>query len=183
MRFPHQFSWLIDNPLRRLLVSPSELTERLSPRVGGRVLEVGPGSGYCTLELATGLSSTQTLHLVELQPEMLVKVRRRIHARQLSHVTYTCGDATALPFRARTFDAVMAVAVLGETGCVPDSLRELFDVLRPGGRLLVHEHLPDPDLVRFGVLSDFAEAEGFRFLQRWGWWWNYSALFERPARP
>ena len=146
-------------------------------------MEVGPGSGYCTLELATGLSSTQTLHLVELQPEMLVKVRRRIHARQLSHVTYTCGDATALPFRARTFDAVMAVAVLGETGCVPDSLRELFDVLRPGGLLLVHEHLPDPDLVRFGVLNDFAEAEGFRFLQRWGWWWNYSALFERPARP
>jgi len=183
VRFPHQFSWLIDNPLRRLLVSPSELTDRLSPRRGDRVLEVGPGSGYCTLELSTCLSSAQTLHLLELQPEMLVKVRRRMHAHGLFHVTYTCGDAAAVPFRAHTFDAVLAVAVLGETRGVPDSLRALFDVLRPGGRLLVHEHLPDPDLVRFGVLNDLAEAEGFRFLQRWGWWWNYSALFERPDRP
>ena len=104
-------------------------------------------------------------------------------AHRLSHVTYTCGDATAVPFRAHTFDAVIAVAVLGETRGVPDSLRALFHVLRPSGRLLVHEHLPDPDLVRFGVLKDLAAAEGFRFLQRWGWWWNYSALFERSDRP
>lgn len=44
--FPHELSWLIDNPLRRLFVSPAELADRLPVHRGSQMLEIGPGSGY-----------------------------------------------------------------------------------------------------------------------------------------
>ncbi len=179
--FSYRLAWLIDNPLRRLLVSPSDLAERLRPHSADRVLEIGPGSGYFTEQLSAQLS-TGTLHLVDLQIEMLLNVRLKMQAHSRRRVTYTRGDATALPFKADSFDSVLAVAVLGETLGARETLHALFNVMRPRARLLVHEHLPDPDMVRFEVLHQLAIAEGFRFLRRWGRSWNYSALFERPAR-
>src|SRR4029453_700291 len=50
--YPHQLSFLIDNPLRRLLISPSQFADRLSLNESSRVLEIGPGSGYFSVEIA-----------------------------------------------------------------------------------------------------------------------------------
>jgi hypothetical protein len=50
--FPHWLSFLIDNPLRGLLISPAALAERLSLRPEARILEVDAGSGYFSTELA-----------------------------------------------------------------------------------------------------------------------------------
>jgi 16S rRNA A1518/A1519 N6-dimethyltransferase RsmA/KsgA/DIM1 with predicted DNA glycosylase/AP lyase activity len=44
--FPHQLSWLINNPLRRLIISPQTLANRLPRCDSSRILEIGPGSGY-----------------------------------------------------------------------------------------------------------------------------------------
>lgn len=177
MPFPHQLAWLIDNPLRRLLVSPFKVAERLELRPEDHVLEVGPGSGYFSRELANRLVGG-TLHLLDVQCEMLVKARRGLERRS-ARVTYTCADVAALPFRSESFDAILAVAVLGETASVRNSLSALGGVLRRGGRLLVHEHIPDPDMIRFGALRDIAQAEGFEIRERWGSRWNYSVLLRR----
>ncbi len=177
--FPHQLSFVINNPIRRLLISPKRFADRLPLGPTSRVLEVGPGSGYFSVEVARRVPRGH-LELLDIQPEMLAKARRHLEAAGLRNVGFTEGDATVLPFPDSDFDIAFLVAVLGE---VPDQaacLRSLYRVLRPGGALVVHEHLPDPDFSSLPKLRRVVEAEGFAFLESWGRSWNYTASFQKP---
>lgn len=179
--FPHQFSWLIDNPLRRVLLTPQQFADRLPVAVSSHVLEVGPGSGYFSVELARRARHGR-LELLDLQPEMLAKAQRKLERKRIRNVGYTAGDASVgIPFSDQAFDIVVIVAVLGEVPDAKSCLRHMFRVLRLGGILAVHEHVPDPDRIRFSALRPLIESEGFRFGKRWGPLWNYTATFKRPS--
>ncbi len=180
-RFPHHCSWLIDNPIRAVLVTPKKLADRLQLTEENHVLELGPGSGYFSVELARRIPLGR-LELLDVQPQMLQKAERKLNSRGLRNVGYTAHDAgTDLPFPDQTFDVAVMVAVLGEVSDAETCLRELRRVLRRGGVLAVHEQIPDPDRIAFGTLRSLAEGGGFVFRKRWGPNWNYTAIFERAA--
>ena len=111
--FPHQLSFFINNPIRRLLISPNRFADRLALEPTSRVLEVGPGSGYFSVEVARRIPEGH-LELLDLQPEMLNKARRHLQSAGLWNVGFTEGDATALPFPDSDFDIAFLVAVIGE---------------------------------------------------------------------
>jgi ubiquinone/menaquinone biosynthesis C-methylase UbiE len=102
------------------------------------------------LELAVGTArnlpyypADVTLTGVELSPEMLAIGRRR--AEQLGRpVDLRVGDAQTLEFADESFDTV--VCTLGLC-TIPDPRRAVAEarrVLRPGGRLLLLEHVRSP---------------------------------------
>jgi ubiquinone/menaquinone biosynthesis C-methylase UbiE len=177
--FPHQLSWLIDNPFRRLILHPRRLVDRLPLAESARVLEVGPGSGYLSVELARRVIRGR-LELLDLQPQMLAKARRKLEAGGFNNIGYTSANASArLPFPDRHFDVAVLVAVLGEIREQSACLLELHRTLRPGGTLAIHEHIPDPDRITIDRLRPLVESSGFRFARLFGPAWNYTALFER----
>ena len=55
--FPYQFSWILELPLRRLILSPQSLVVRLALRAEVSVLKIGPGSGYYSDEVAKRLQA------------------------------------------------------------------------------------------------------------------------------
>lgn len=176
--FPHQLSWLIDNPVRRLLITPTEFADRLALTPSSRVLEIGPGSGYFSVELTRRVPQGR-LELLDLQPQMLQKAKRKL--RGFTNVGYTASDAgERIPHPDSFFDIVSMVAVLGEVRAREACLRECFRVLQPGGVLAIHEHVPDPDRIAFPELCGLAESVGYRLARRLGPTWNFTALFERP---
>ncbi len=177
--FPHWLSFLIDNPLRNFLISPSTLVNRLSLRPDARTLEVGAGSGFFSVKLAKQIPLGH-LEIFDLQPEMLAKAQQKLEKAQLHNVSYTQGDACSLPFPDACFDAAVLVAVLGEVPDEQKCLQSLWRVLRPGGVIAFHEHLPDPDLVNPDKLRIMVENEGFIFQRLFGFWWNYTAIFAKP---
>jgi ubiquinone/menaquinone biosynthesis C-methylase UbiE len=130
------------------------------------------------VEIARALSAGH-LELLDLQPEMLEKARRKIEARGLSNVGYTLADARALPFDGGSFDTIFLVAVLGEIAGQKAFLGEARRVLKPGGVLSVSEHLPDPDFSPFAKVKSLVEQEGFVFFKRDGPRWSYTANFTR----
>ena len=177
--FPHELSWLIDNPVRRLFIAPETLADRLRISETNWVLELGPGSGYFSVELARRVPRGR-LELFDVQSEMLAKAGRKLAARGFHNVGFTQGDASSgLPFPEAQFDRAVLVTVLGE---VPDKdacIKSLYRVLRRNAVLAIHEHLPDPDFVPFKQLQSAVERHGFVFRRRWGWWWNYTATFQK----
>lgn len=178
--FPYQLAWVLDNPIRRLLITPERLADRLHLDDRSYVLELGPGSGYFSVELARRTKGGH-LELLDLQPEMLAMAKRKLDRAGMQHVSYTAADASdELPYPAETFDTAVLVAVLGEVSDRDSTLRGLLRVLRQGGVLAVHEHLPDPDRIPFHTLRPFVESRGFSFEERWGPAWNYTAIFRRP---
>jgi ubiquinone/menaquinone biosynthesis C-methylase UbiE len=177
--FPHQLWFIMDNPLRRLLVNPRQLVDRLELSGSEDVLEVGPGPGLFSVELARRLTSGR-LELLELQPELLARARRKLDRAGCRNVGFHVGDAGGrLPFPDACFDVAFLAAVLGEVTDQRACLRSLARVLRPGGLLAVQEFFPDPDRLRVPEIRGVAEPAGFRFIGAQGRSWNYTVRLRR----
>ena len=159
------------------LITRARLREALEPHAGERVLEVGPGTGYYSLEAAEWLGAARQLEVLDLQREMLDHTLRRAGERGLGNVTATQGDATRLPYDDASFDAAYLVTVLGEIPDQDAALREVARVLRRGGRLVVGELVGDPHYVTLGSLRRRAEAAELRFERRLGPKLGYFARF------
>jgi ubiquinone/menaquinone biosynthesis C-methylase UbiE len=173
--FPPTFSFLLDTPLRDLLLARTDLARRLALEPGMRVLEIGPGGGFYTEALVTENGAIRLVSL-DLQPAMLQKVRQRLGARTPLLV---CGSASALPFPDGSFDRILLVSVLGE---VPDraaALRECARLLSTDGSLLIAEALPDADYIPPSVLVREATDVGLAALDRRGAWPSYTQRFGR----
>jgi ubiquinone/menaquinone biosynthesis C-methylase UbiE len=56
----------------------------------------------------------------------------------LDNVGFTLGDAYKLPYDSGTFDVAMSSQVFEYLDDVPTALGEIFRVLKPGGRVLIH---------------------------------------------
>jgi ubiquinone/menaquinone biosynthesis C-methylase UbiE len=151
-------------PFRRIVLSPEQLLRHLELNRMSRVLEVGPGPGFFSVDVAQAIPQGR-LELVDVQGEMLRKARRRLQKAGVTNVGYTQATATQLPFRLGTFDVVFLVAVLGE---VPDPhacLTSIADVLRARGLLLVAELPGDPDALMQAELRQLAQGTGLEFAQ------------------
>lgn len=83
--FPHQLSWLLDNPLRRLFLSPHDLADHLALSETSRVLELGPGPGYFSAALAKRVPRGE-LALLDIQPQMLEKAKRKLESMGFRNV-------------------------------------------------------------------------------------------------
>lgn len=99
------------------------------------VLEVGCGNGHYLKKYASHVRSVAGLDLSELSIEMAKKKHRdRIKAGTAEFVQ---GEASQLPWEDNKFSAI---ATMGSFIAFPkplESLKEMFRVLRPGGRVLV----------------------------------------------
>ena len=162
------------------LITRDRLRTVLEPRDGERLLEVGPGTGYYTLDVAAWLSPGGQLDIFDLQQEMLEHTMRRAGERGLTNITPTRGDARQLPYTDATFDAAYLITVLGEIPDQDAALRELARVLKFGGRLVVGELFGDPHWVSPARLRRRAEAAGLMFNRRSGTPLGYFARFDRP---
>jgi ubiquinone/menaquinone biosynthesis C-methylase UbiE len=159
-------------------ITRDRLREILEPGTGERVLEIGPGTGYYTLDLAEWVGAEGSVEIFDLQQEMLDHTVRRARERGLWNVNPTQGDAQELPYEDDSFDAVVLVTVLGEIPDQDAALREIARVLRPGGRLIVGELFGDPHMVTLRALQKRAEGAGLRFTQRVGSVLAYFARLE-----
>jgi ubiquinone/menaquinone biosynthesis C-methylase UbiE len=156
-------------------ITRERLRATLDPAPGERILEIGPGTGYYTLDLATWIGPDGSLEILDIQQEMLDHTMDRVGERGLGNVTAARGDAQALPFDDASLDAVVLTTVLGEIPDQDAALGEIARVLRPGGRLVVGELFGDPHYTSPGALRDRGEAAGLRFEHRNGPAFGYFA--------
>lgn len=105
--------------------------------VGGRVVEVGAGTGLNFAHYPATVTE-----VVAVEPEAFLRERaERAATAAPIEVRVLDGVADALPFEDATFDVGVASLVLCS---VPDqrrALEELFRVIRPGGELRFYEHV------------------------------------------
>lgn len=179
--FPHEMSFFLDLPWRNFVLPPRELVARLALTDTSRALEVGAGSGFYSVAVARRVSAGR-LELLDLQPEMLEKARRKLDAAGLFNVGYTRADARLLPFAADSFDVIFLIAVLGEIADRKAFLAEARRVLKCGGMLSVSEHLPDPDFSTCAKVKSLVKKEGFEFFERYGARWSYTVNFKKTCR-
>ena len=112
-----------------------ELVSQLLPP-GGRLLEVGVGTG----KNVSFWPPASEVTAIDLTPGMLERARRRAERLGLA-AQLDLGDVQALPHPDDTFDVAAATFVFCS---VPDPVlgfRELRRVVRPGGAVVLMEHV------------------------------------------
>jgi protein-L-isoaspartate O-methyltransferase len=162
------------------LITRPRLQEILDPKPGERILEVGPGTGYYTLDVAEWVKPDGQVDILDLQQEMLDHTMRRAGEQGLANVTPIHSDAMAMPYEDGTYDGAYLVTVLGEIPDQDAALRELARVLKPGGRLVVGELLGDPHYVRLAPMRLRASGAGLAYERRVGNALGYFARFSKP---
>jgi SAM-dependent methyltransferase len=158
------------------VITRDRLRAVLRPEPGERLLEIGVGTGYYSLDLAEWAGPEGKLELFDLQQKFLDHVMRAAGERGLTNLVPTQGDATALPFADDSVDAVVLTAVLGEIPDTAGALREIRRVLKPGGRLVVGELFGDPHFTTLGSLKGQAGDAGLDYREHSG---NRLAYFVR----
>ncbi len=107
-------------------------------RIGGRILDVGVGTGLSLVDYAP----TTKICGVDISEPMLRKAHERVRTHKLHNVeTLAVMDAKNLAFPDNHFDAVVAQYVIT---AVPDpeaTLDDFIRVLKPGGELILVNHI------------------------------------------
>jgi uncharacterized protein len=178
--FPHEMSFFLDLPWRNIVLSPQKLLSRLALTPTSKVLEVGAGSGFYSVGVARSVPKGH-LEILDVQPEMLQKARRKLEAQGLMNVGYTLTDAGKLPFKDDSFDVIFLVAVLGEIKAQQAFLSEAHRILKLGGILSISEHYPDPDFSPVAKVKMLVAKEGFEHLEHYGSRWSYTVNFRKSG--
>jgi SAM-dependent methyltransferase len=114
------------------------LAERLRPRPGNRILDVGCGEGLAEVALSRLQLSQIRLAGVDLFLSKVEDARREV-ASHNQRVLLAAADAVKLPFRTGAFDSTFCVAVLQHLADVESAVAELARVTRPQGRVVAVE--------------------------------------------
>ncbi len=160
------------------LITRDRLRSVLQPTPGERILEIGPGTGYYTLDMAGWVAPDGAVEIFDLQQEFLDHTMRRAGDRGITNVVPTQGDATALPYPDGSMDAVVLTAVLGEIPDQDAAMSEIARVLKPDGRLAVGELAGDPHFTSPGALERRGTGAGLRLVERSGPAFGYFARLE-----
>ena len=102
----------------------------------GRVLELGGGTGFFSINLALSGAIAGELHVNDISPGML-EVCERNGVKNGVALHAEVGDAEALPYPDDHFDLVIGHAFLHHLPLPGKALMEAQRVLKPGGRILI----------------------------------------------
>jgi len=106
--------------------------------VGGRILEVGVGTGISLPRY----SCTNRITGIDISESMLRKAQERVRALKLENVdALSVMDATKLAFSDAQFDVVVAQYVITAVPDPDGTLDEFARVVRPGGEIVLVNHL------------------------------------------
>lgn len=109
-------------------------------RKGDRVLDLAGGTGDISRLLHPRVGSNGAVVLTDINADMLALGRSRMEDQGIAgNMRYGLVNAEQLPFADRGFDAVTIAFGLRNVTDQNAALREMFRVLRPGGRALILE--------------------------------------------
>ncbi|MDO8564523.1 MAG: class I SAM-dependent methyltransferase, partial [bacterium] len=98
--------------------------------VGKKVLDIGCGTGWSTEQFARMGAEVSA---IDLTPKAIELTKKRFALYHLQ-ADIRVGDAEQLPFQDGTFDYVFVWGVLMHTPDTEQAIREIYRVLKPGGR-------------------------------------------------
>lgn len=130
------YNWMMDRPLVRRGLDP--LRREIVGQAQGVVLEVGAGGGQNFPFY--DLTRTTRVEAVEPDEAMLVEARRRLATAPVP-IALTRAPVESLPFPDAQFDSAVVTLVFCSVSDPERGLREIWRVLKPGGTLLMLEHV------------------------------------------
>ena len=160
---PSWLAWMVemDNPFTEVNRA-RVITGLLGLAPGMRVLDAGCGPGRLTLPLAETVGPQGEVTALDIQTEMLARVRGKVETAGLQNVKFIYAGLGEGKLPKSYFDRAVLVTVFGEIPDQVSALKEIYDALKPGGILSVTEVIFDPHFHRRETALKVAQAAGFK---------------------
>ncbi len=150
--------WL-ERPERAAEEAPEKVMAALAVQPGEVVADLGAGTGYYTRRLAEAVGPAGRVYAVEIQPELLERLRADLAARGLTQVVPVLGTEQDPRLPPESLDLVLMVDVYHELAWPHEVLTALCRALKPGGRLAVVEYRAEDPAVPIKPLHKMSVAQ------------------------
>lgn len=160
---PSWLAWMVemDNPFTEVNRA-RVIVGLLGLAPGMRVLDAGCGPGRLTLPLAETVGPLGEVTALDIQDEMLARVRRKVETVGFQNVKFLHAGLGEGKLPQAYFDRALLVTVFGEIPDQESALKEIYKALKPGGVLSVTEVIFDPHFHRRETVLKVAQAAGFK---------------------
>lgn len=178
---PANLSFLVENPYMNSVAGADKLLQRLHLAEGMRLLDVGSGPGRLSLPAAERVGTKGEVVALDIQPEMVAKLRARIEAMSIENIRIVNAAAGSGAIEKEYFDRALLVTVLGEIPNKHEALLEIYQALKDGGILSITELIPDPHYTRLKKIRALCSEVGFEETEYFGNWAAFTVNFKKPG--
>jgi SAM-dependent methyltransferase len=155
----HQAIGWLERPEREKEEAPTKMIDSLKIKEGDVVADLGCGSGYHTERLSAKVGAKGKVYGVDIQPEMLIALKKRMRAKAITNVEPIQGKVDDPKLPANSLDLILMVDVYHEFSHPYEMTEKMVAALKPGGRLVFVEFRMEDKKVPIKTLHKMSEAQ------------------------
>lgn len=121
-------------------VKPEKMVQQLGIQPGMNVADFGAGSGHYTLSAARLVGNAGRVYAIDIQRELVAKVKSKAQQEKLENVEVVWGDLEkeeGSKIKSNSIDLIIASNILFQVKDTSALIDEMARVLKTGGRVAV----------------------------------------------
>jgi precorrin-6B methylase 2 len=166
----YEGAYWLERPSRALQEHPQLVVDLLALAPDVSVADIGAGSGYMTQRLAQAVPAGKVF-AVDVQPEMIDLLEKRITEEALTVVELVLGTTTDPKLPAESIDLALMVDAYHEFEYPHEMMEHLWAAIKPGGQVVLAEYRAENPLVMIKRLHKMSEAQVKHELAAVGFEW------------
>lgn len=187
----HQAAGWLERPEREKEEEPDKVLKVLDIKPGASVADVGAGSGYFTFRLAKKVGKEGKVYAVDIQEEMLERLRRGAKKEKLENIVPIMGKEDDPRLPAAALDLILMVDVYHEFEFPYEMTQAMVKALKPGGRIVFVEYRKEDPEVWIKLVHKMTEKQVRKEMEVHNLRWvktsevlptQHIVIFEKPEK-
>jgi arsenite methyltransferase len=139
-RDPKAYIAMLEGPARDAYQKPEEVIRALELKPGETIADIGSGSGYFTLRLAKALGDAGQVYAVDIDPDLIRHLNRRVRDAGLRNVHTVLAEPDDPLLPDRSIDRFVIVDTWHHIDNQERYLALLKKLLKPGGQIVMIDY-------------------------------------------
>ena len=129
---------ILDDPKRFFFENPDKIISEAGVKTGYIVADIGCGTGFFTIPLARYVGESGKVYALDTSPPMIRELRKRV--KNLKQVKPILSGENKFLLKESILDFALLVNMIHELENWRLFLKEVWRVLKPGGRICVVDY-------------------------------------------